>query len=98
MLGDKQVPGIDLYTFQHTTGLYKQACGNGYSVVCNPIGTGHVAVLDEDAADLLERFRFPASLASLHLEGEVHEQASAAVSLFYELGFLENAGTDFSHI
>src|SRR5437660_9563191 len=70
ILEDKQVSGIDLCTFHHTTGLYKQACGNGYSVVCNPTGTGRLAVLDEDAVDLLEHFRFPASLASLHLEGE----------------------------
>ena len=76
--------------FQHTIGLYKQACGNGYYVVCNPTGTGRIAVLDEDAAGLLEHFCVPTSLSTLHMEAEVLGQASAAVSLFYKMGFLQN--------
>ena len=85
------ISSIHTCTFQHSTGLYKQACGNGYHVVCNPTGTGHIAVLDEVAASLLERFHLPTSLPTLYMEGEVPEQASTAITLFYKLGFLQDA-------
>jgi len=77
-------------TFQQVAELYKQACGNGYYVVCHPTGTGRIAVLDKDALDLLERFRSPLALSSLSREEEALEQTSAAVMLFYELGFLKD--------
>ncbi len=81
---------IDVTIFQHTPALYKQSCGSEYYLVCHPTGTGHITLLDEEAADLLERFRFPASLVVLYSEKEIPEQARTAVSLFYKLGFLEN--------
>ena len=80
----------DIHTciIQYAPRLYKQACGDSYYVVCNPTGAGHIAVLDEEAVGLLERFRFP---TTLHMEDEIDEKAKAAVSLFYKMGFLENA-------
>jgi uncharacterized protein len=77
-------------TFQQASDLYKQPCSDGYSLVCHPTGTGRIAVLDQDALDLLECFRSPRALSSLHIEEEFPGQASAAVMLLYELGFLED--------
>lgn len=90
MAGDEQSSRIDLCTFQHTPGLYRQACGHGYSVVCDPTGMGRIAVVDAAAADLLERFRFPTSLVDLGMAGEAYAQARAAVALFARMGFLED--------
>jgi uncharacterized protein len=83
-------PGIDICIFQHASELYKQMCSNGYYVVCNPTGAGHIVVLDEAAADLLECFRSPTSLAALRMEREISEEARTVVALFSQLGFLEN--------
>jgi uncharacterized protein len=91
ILRSDYISDIHTSTIQYAPGLYKQACGNGYSVVCNPTSMGHIAVLDEDAADLLERFRFPTSLPTLYIEGGVDEKAKAVISLFYKMGFLQNA-------
>ena len=82
---------IHTRTFQHVPELYMQSCGNGYYVICNPTGAERIVVLDKDAADLLEHFRFPTSLATLHLEEEAFRQASAVITLFYRMGFLQNA-------
>ncbi len=90
ILRSDHISDIHTCTLQCAIGLYKQACSNGYYVVCNPTGTGHIAVLDEDAVDLLERFRFPTSLSALCMEEKVLGQASAAVSFFYKMGFLQN--------
>jgi uncharacterized protein len=89
-LVDKDTSYIHFLTLQCVKVLYKQICSDGYYVVCNPTGTGRVAVLDEEAVELLERFRAPVSLASLQRVGVVHEQARASVALFYQLGFLEH--------
>jgi uncharacterized protein len=90
ILRSDHTSSIHRLAFQRDIGLYKQACGDGYYIVCNPIGTGLVAVLDEDAATLLECFRFPTNPSTLRIEGGVPGQASAAVSLFYKMGFLQN--------
>jgi uncharacterized protein len=91
ILRSDHISDIHTCTIQHTPGLYKQACGNGYYVVCNPTGRGLIAVLDEEAADLLEYFRFPTTFSHLRIEEEFPGQASLAVSLFHKLGFLQNA-------
>src|SRR5205807_1239625 len=47
-------------TFQQPTSLHKQACSEVRWLVCNPLETGQVAVLDSQAFTLLERFHTPA--------------------------------------
>ncbi len=87
----RDISDIDTATLQQAPGLYKQTCNNKYYLICYPTGTGHTALLDEDAATLLERFRFSASLATLYTNEEIPEQVHMAVSLFYTLGFLQNS-------
>ena len=58
---------------------------------------GHIAVLDEDAADLLERFRFPTSLSTLHMD-EVPEQASTCHFALLQTGFSTEYSTNFRHL
>jgi uncharacterized protein len=87
---DTNTSSRDMLTFRCVKGIYKQICSDGYYIVCNPIGTGRVAVLDEEAAELLECFRAPVSLASLQSAENIHRQARAAVEFFYKMGFLEH--------
>ena len=81
---------IDTDVFWHASELYKQKCRGNYYLVCYPTSTGRIALLDEEAADLLERFRFPASLSAFYFGEEIPEKVRTAVSLFYQLGFLKN--------
>jgi uncharacterized protein len=78
-------------TFHLPSQLYIQQYDNERWLVCNPIGEGSIAVLDEQALLLLEHFRTPTQLVALQSRLE-HPLADLeqAVTLFHQLGFLKS--------
>jgi uncharacterized protein len=61
-----------------------------HALVSAPTGSGHIAVLDKDAAALLMCFRSPTSLADLshRMSGWSLTRLEKMLKLFYVLGFL----------
>jgi len=67
--------------------LYMQPCGNAGWLVCDPTGTGQIAVLDASAFVLLQSFQ-DASGRQIGPGDELQ-----AISLFMTLGFLHQGNT-----
>lgn len=83
---------IPTQTLQLSTTLHIQACGDETWLVCDPIGSGQVAVLDAQALALLEQFRVPTTPDEV-LQRNPQWPAAAVehgTILFYEAGFLQN--------
>jgi uncharacterized protein len=78
-------------TLQHAQALYVQKCSDGRWLVCNPSGSGQIAVLDTPALSLFALFRTPTPLSQVaHLtQGSIER----IVTLFYHLGFLQDIST-----
>lgn len=77
-------------TIQKPASLYMQTVAPGKTLVCNPTGTGCIAVLDQEALDLLEWLRKRLDIykvLSLYPERQ-EEQITSITALFYDLGFL----------
>lgn len=72
------------------TPLFVQACENERWLVCNPIGSGQLAVVDVQALHLLEQFRTPTLLSDVNCKASINspESVEEIVTLFYRLGFL----------
>lgn len=72
-----------------------QPCADGRWLVCNPVSVGRVAVLDDEARQLLECFRQPSSSADLAWQQVEHTSAQIdeAVSVFWELGLFQGTHT-----
>lgn len=51
--------------FCQTSPLHISECAIGCSLVCHPTGKGHLAVLDQEALELLEAFHEPVTLAEV---------------------------------
>jgi uncharacterized protein len=85
---------------QQTKPLYTQLCSDSRWLVCCPTGTGRLAVLDEEAFALLERFGVPAN------PGEVIRACKEwsptilqeVITLFYNLGFLQEESRSPAHL
>jgi uncharacterized protein len=78
---------------QQAAALYIQPLSPGKTLVCNPTGSGRIAVLDQDALTLLEQIHTPVSfykVLSLYPEKQ-SESVRSMIATFYHLGFL--AGT-----
>jgi uncharacterized protein len=77
-------------TFYQPSGLYIHTYTHEHILVCAPTGSGHIAVLDKDAAALLERLRSPTSLAELayRVPEWSFTRLEKMLRLFYTLGFL----------
>jgi uncharacterized protein len=77
-------------TFYQPSELYIHTYTHEHIFVCTPTGSGHMAVLDKDAATLLMCFRSPTSLADLaHRMPEwPFTRLEKMLKLFYALGFL----------
>lgn len=76
---------------QLATSCLVQWCAAGRWLVCNPMSVGRVAVLDEEARQLLECFRQPRTADELTcLQAESSSaRVSDAISLFWELGLFQ---------
>lgn len=78
--------------FQSTTLLHTQAYGSGLWLICNPVESGHIAVVDQSVFTLLEQFRVSSRpvgdiLSNLNLHIDSTEKA---VVLLYCLNFLHD--------
>ena len=84
---------VQTLTLETFTPLYIQQCGGAEWLVCNPTGSGHVAVLDEQAMALLTFFHSPMMNArAIHATtGWPLEMLQSVITLFYYLGFLRDA-------
>jgi uncharacterized protein len=72
-----------------------QWCAAGRWLVCNPASVGRVAVLDDEARQLLECFREPATAEEVACRQAENSsiQVSQAISLFWELGLFQGTHT-----
>jgi uncharacterized protein len=78
--------------FKHAPSLYIQPCLDGKWLICNPIGSGRLAVLDSHAFLVFEKFRngnTPSEIAHTMFEGSLATIAQLAAWLT-SLGFLQN--------
>jgi uncharacterized protein len=86
----------DLYRLRtHTLAcaetLHVQAFTDGLRLVCNPTGSGEIAIVDAEAYALLEHFRAPRMLRDVVEDGFGHcSNANKAIALFIGLGFLRD--------
>jgi uncharacterized protein len=71
--------------------LYKQICSDNKWLVCDPIESGHIAVVDAEAFAFLEYFNTPRALEdTIFLKRKyTHLSYSKLLYLFYKLGFLQ---------
>ncbi len=78
---------------QHAQSLYVQKCDDSRWLVCSPVVSGRIAVLDAQAIALLALFQTPTPLFQVtNVETPSHrEDVEKFVVLFYHLGFLQDA-------
>jgi uncharacterized protein len=88
---EEELQHLYIHTFVCIDVLHIQKCTEGMWLVCNPIGSGAVAVIDADLYMLLVCFRSPRTL--LDVIGSPFEnpvQVAQAVAIFTHLGFLRD--------
>jgi uncharacterized protein len=80
---------------QVATSSLVQRCAVGRWLVCNPASVGRVAVLDDEARQLLECFREPRTAEEVTcLQAENSSvQVGRAISLFWDLGLFQGTHT-----
>lgn len=80
------------HTFKQANPLHIQACTPEHWLVCNPTGSGQLAVLDQAMASLLEQFRAPTTPLKVMQESPTYVSTSIerAVSILHQLGFLND--------
>ncbi len=83
---------MQICRFKQTASLYLQRCDHERWLVCNPTASGHIAVVDQQAIAILEKFRSP--LALLDLTQEIQDcslaQLEGIIRIFASLGFLQD--------
>jgi uncharacterized protein len=86
---------IQTCAFKQTDSLYIQPCSKERWLVCNPTYLGHIAVMDQQAVALLERFCSPTTFLDLVQDSQDSSltQIEDLLEIFYHLGFLQ----DLSH-
>jgi uncharacterized protein len=79
--------------FRQSSSLYFQQCQNDYWLICDPIGTGQVMVVDAEALALLGEFHNETTLYEVMQQNRIHSasEIERLVTLFYKAGFLQNA-------
>jgi uncharacterized protein len=89
-LTDDEVALIRLLTLKHAAPLYIEQCGEERWMVCNPTGSGHIAVLDAQALSLFSLFEAPMNISQAiqKVTNEAGEGVENIVALLYRLGFL----------
>ena len=90
-LSEEDILSLYTHTFTRTNTLYTQQYGSSLYLVCNPIGSGTVAVLDTEAYTLLTDFRSPRTLQDAMTNAPMSSSSVAkTVALFTRLGFLQD--------
>ncbi|HEX3641706.1 MAG TPA: radical SAM protein [Ktedonobacteraceae bacterium] len=78
-------------TLQLTKTLHIQECDGSLWLVCDPVGSGKIVVLDAEAHALLERFRTPKTLQEIIADTvECSSDLAKGVALFISLGLLQD--------
>ena len=84
---------IRIGELKSVTPLHIQECMQDRWLVCNPTGSGRIAVLDSLAHVLFEQFRTPKPLVAVmpEIKGASYESIEGAVALFYKAGLLQHS-------
>jgi uncharacterized protein len=87
---------IQTATFRMSISLHAQMCSDEKWVVCNPTGSGQIAVLDQQTFTLLTRFCEPVTVSEVtqHMPEEPLDTIERATALFHYLGLLQDV---YSH-
>ncbi|QBD79922.1 SPASM domain-containing protein [Ktedonosporobacter rubrisoli] len=93
-LMDGDVAAVRSRALQQASPLHIQECSPERWLVCNPTGSGQIAVLDAEALALFQRLSSPCTLAQLLREWPEWsgESIEKLLALFYKLGFLKYPG------
>lgn len=77
--------------FKQAASLYRQSCEGGRWLMCNPIGSGHIAVFDAAAMAFFEIFQQPVSIrqASRLFPERLKSDIEQVVRLWSQWGFLQ---------
>jgi uncharacterized protein len=74
-----------------TASLYIQSCGNEHWLVCDPTGTGRIAVFDAQAMELFALFEMPTTISQAACRAcWPQEDITKMVMLLQHLGFLQD--------
>jgi uncharacterized protein len=75
---------------RHLAPMHIQACYDDAWLVCNPVGSGEIAVLDAEAFSVFERFSSPTTLGHVleTSQGVATASLENAVTLLYNTGLL----------
>ncbi len=78
--------------FQRSPLLYFQQCQNDCWLICNPIDSGHVMIVDAEALALLEEFHQETTLHEVIRRNKIHSasEIEQLFTLFYKAGLLQN--------
>ena len=90
---EEEIAPIQALTLQHAVPLHVQQCSSERWLVCNPAGSGVVAVCDAQALALLSLFKTPHTLSQVKqvtVDGP-RERQESIVALFYQAGFLRDS-------
>jgi uncharacterized protein len=88
---EDDVQQVQTCTLEHAKPLFVQQCDYERWLVCNPIGVGHVIVLDSRAMLLFQQFQLPTTVSQvIHaVPGYSREVVEEIVALFFKSGFLQ---------
>ncbi len=94
-LSEGEVAQVSRSTLKHAIPLYVQECGDKRWLVCNPVGSGRVAVLDAEAMAILQAFEKPTTSSQVMQWQDLSNIAEEAITLFFKLGFLQPVNAPF---
>lgn len=88
----EEVRPIPTHVFKHVPALYIQPCRDGRWLICNPVGSGKLAVLDSHAFLVFEQFRDGKTLSEVAEATFVESLTTLEqfVTLLHQLGFLHD--------
>lgn len=91
LLPENDISTIYVQRLKQTAPMYLQKCQQDRWLACNPVETGFMVVLDQQAKLLLEQFHTTKTLADVQLQfPEVsYESIERAVTLLYRAGLLQ---------
>jgi uncharacterized protein len=91
-LADDGISPIRTHKLEHAALLYIQLCGEEQWLVCNPVGSGYIAVFDAPALSLLSLFETPMTIShAVEMTTDwPRETIESVIKLFYRLGFLRD--------
>ena len=94
-LSEDEVVQVRRSTLRHAMPLYIQECGDKRWLLCNPVGSGRVAVLDAEAMALFEVFQKPTPVSQVTRQRVLSEDVEVAITLCHKLGFLQPVNATF---